>query len=334
MGAGVTTGSAGAGDGFTVSPRLLSASVRALVTGAGGFVGGHLVAHLQACGDVVVADEGPAGDGTDICDLAAVERMVTRARPEVLYHLAGWSDVGGSWKAPVEAFRANAEGTLNVLLASADAAVERVLVVTSADVYGVVAEDDLPLREDRALRPVTPYGASKVAADALALQAWLGRGLPTVRVRAFNHLGPGQSDRFVASAIARRVAENERVGSDIVRVGNVTPRRDFCDVRDVVRAYRLLVERGQPGEAYNVCTGRAVAIAELADRLCGLARRPMHPEPDPALQRSVDVPVLEGDPHRLREATGWAPEIPLERTLADLLGWWRDELAVVAAKQP
>lgn len=311
--------------------RLLSGGVRALVTGAGGFVGGHLVTHLDAAGDDVVADQGPTAGGTDICDLASVQRTLRRCRPEVVYHLAGWSDVGGSWSAPVDTLRANAEGTLNVLLACAESGVERVLVVTSADVYGVVDEADLPLREDRPLRPVTPYGASKVAADVLALQAWLGRGLPTLRVRAFNHLGPGQSDRFVASAIARRVAENERVGAEVVRVGNVTPRRDFCDVRDVVRAYRLLVEHGEPGDVYNVCTGRATAVSEVAERLCALALRPMHPEPDPALQRPVDVPVLEGDPHRLRQATGWTPEIPLERTLADLLGWWRDELAVVTA---
>ncbi len=299
--------------------------MRALVTGAGGFVGRYLVEHLRACGDDVVADEGPLGGGTDICDLDALRGLVAGTRPDAVYHLAGWSDVGASWSAPVEVFRANAEGTLNVLLACADVAVTKVLVVTSADVYGVVGPDDLPLAEDRPLRPVSPYGASKVAADVLALQSFLGTGLPTVRVRAFNHLGPGQSDRFVASAIARRVVENERSGETAVRVGNVTPARDFTDVRDVVRAYRLLVEHGRPGEVYNVCSGPPVSIAELGERLVAMATTPMRLDPDPALQRPVDVPVLHGDPSRLCAATGWQPEIPLERTLADLLAWWRAE---------
>jgi GDP-4-dehydro-6-deoxy-D-mannose reductase len=292
--------------------------MKALVTGASGFVGRHLVDHLTASGDEVALCDREHG-GIDICDPGAIASLVRAEQPDAVYHLAGWADVGGSWSSPVEAFRTNAEGTLNVLLACADAGVGRVLSVGSADVYGRVTEADLPLTEDTPLRPVSPYAASKVAADFLGLQAFLGRGLGVIRVRAFNHLGPGQTDRFVAAALATRIARNEMEGGDVVPVGNLSPRRDFTDVRDVVRAYRLLVDRGEPGEVYNVCSGRDIAIRGLAELLVGLAARPMRLEPDPDLERPVDIPVLRGDNRRLRAATGWAPEIPLERTLADLL---------------
>jgi GDP-4-dehydro-6-deoxy-D-mannose reductase len=191
--------------------------------------------------------------------------------------------------------------------------------VSSADVYGKVTEAELPLTEESPLRPVSPYAASKVAADYLGLQAWLGRGLPVLRVRAFNHLGPGQSPAFVAPALATRIAQNERDGGDTITVGNLSARRDLTDVRDVVRAYRLLMEHGDPGEAYNVCSGHDVAVQELADLLLELAERPMRFVADPDLLRPVDVPVLRGDYTKLAKATGWAPEVPLAQTLRDLL---------------
>ena len=292
--------------------------MRALITGVSGFVGRHLSEHLRAMGDEVEGCDRADGS-VDIGDLDSVQSVVDRVKPEVVYHLAGWSDVGGSWAAPIEVFRANAEGTLNVLLACARARVDRVLAVSSADVYGIVHEEDLPITEDAQLRPVTPYAASKVAADYLALQAWLGSGLPVLRARAFNHLGPGQLPRFVAPALAERIARNELDGGDVVPVGNLSARRDFTDVRDVVRAYRLLVERGEPGAAYNVCSGRDVSVQQLAEALLGMARQPMELKPDQALERPIDVPVLLGDYTRLKTATGWEPEIPLEQTLADLL---------------
>jgi GDP-4-dehydro-6-deoxy-D-mannose reductase len=292
--------------------------VRALITGVSGFVGGHLLAHLSAVGDEVEGCDREDGS-IDVDDRASVDRILQRFRPEVVYHLAGWSDVGGSWKAPEETFRANAQGTLNVLLGCRDAGVERVLSVSSADIYGIVAEDELPIGEDAPLRPVTPYAASKIAADYLALQAWLGWKLPVVRVRAFNHLGPGQSPKFVAPALAERIARNELDGGTDVPVGNLSARRDFTDVRDVVRAYRLLVEHGEGGEAYNVCSGVDVEITDVAMQLLASARSPMTLRHDPSLERPVDVPVLRGDNHRIRNATGWVPTIPLEQTLADVL---------------
>lgn len=305
------------------------AAMRALVTGASGFVGGHLAAHLRSAGDDVLLD--PPGGVVDICDGDAVRAWFDAVRPEVVYHLAGWSDVGASWNAPEDVFRVNANGSLHVLRAAASAGVTRVLLVSSADVYGIVAEADLPITEDHPLRPVSPYAASKVAADFLGLQAWLGHGLEVVRVRAFNHLGPGQSPQFVAPAIASRIAQNELDGGDEILVGNLEARRDLTDVRDVVRAYRLLMERGTPGEAYNVCSGSAVRVADLAASLLGLSQRPMHLAVDPSRHRPIDVPVLLGANDRLREATGWRPEIPLDVTLADILAEWRERVAATVS---
>lgn len=299
--------------------------MRALVTGAGGFVGVHLVRHLEEQGDDVIQLERNL-DGIDIADDVALTDAVVAAKPEAVYHLAGAADVGGSWTAPRQTFLANALGTLNVLEASREAGVDRVLAVTSADVYGRVTQDELPLDEHRPLRPVSPYAASKVAADALAQQAWLGHKLPVVRVRAFNHLGPGQSDRFVAPSLAARIARNERDGGDEVPIGNMTPLRDVTDVRDVVRAYRLLMDAGEPGAVYNVCKGSAVSVEQIARALLGMATRPMRLVSDPALQRPVDIPVLVGDNSALRRATGWEPTIPLEQTLSDVLADWRARL--------
>ena len=291
--------------------------MKALITGAEGFVGRHLTRHLEACGDIVIGVDRPTGP--DLLDPTALDALLAEVRPDVVYHLAGWSDIGASWNAPRECFEVNATGTLNLLQACIANGSPRVLAVSSADVYGRVTPADLPITEDTPFRPVTPYAASKIAADQLALQAWLGFGLEVLRVRAFNHLGPGQSTNFVAPGIADRIARNERDGLQSVTVGNLTPRRDVTDVRDVVRAYRLLVEHGEPGGAYNVCSGRDLAIAELAEMLIALAATPMQLEADPVLQRPVETPVLLGDPGRIHRATGWVPEIPIERTLADVL---------------
>jgi GDP-4-dehydro-6-deoxy-D-mannose reductase len=309
---------------------------KVLITGAAGFVGRHLTAHLEACGDDVVGVDRsamPGSDlpGVDITDAAAVAALMDDVRPEAIYHLAGWADVGGSWKAPVEAFRANAEGTLNVLSAAVDAGVGRVLAVSSADVYGKVEPSELPLTEDSPLRPASPYAASKVAADYLGLQAWLGRALPVLRVRAFNHLGPGQTDKFVAPALASRIARAERDGNTApLPIGDLSARRDFTDVRDVVRAYRLLMLKGEPGEVYNVCSGVDLAVQDLADQLLAQARISLSFETDPELLRPVEVPVLRGSHDRLTDATGWEPEIPIDQTLTDLLEDWRERVATEA----
>lgn len=297
--------------------------MRALVTGGRGFVGRWLVAHLEACGDDVIA----TGEEADVADADAIRTKVAEVQPDVIYHLAGQAHVGRSWDAPSETFRVNALGTVNVLDAANRAgSPSRVLVVSSAEVYGQVQPDDLPLTESSAVRPVSPYAASKVAAEVVAQQAVRGLGQHVVIARPFNHIGPGQSPTFAVSALARRIVDAERTGACELRMGNPTPRRDFTDVRDVVRAYRLLVEQGEPGEIYNVCTGDDVMIGDLARRLIDISGSNLEIVTDSVELRPVDVPVLRGDPTRLRDATRWQSEVPLDRTLADVLGWWREHI--------
>lgn len=293
--------------------------MRAAVTGSSGFVGSHLVAYLRELGDDVVTLDHSATPPVDVTESAQVRDVLRGARPDAVYHLAALSHVGQSWDAPETVFRVNAGGALSVLRACADAGVDRVLVVGSADEYGVVADAVLPLTEDAPIRPITPYGASKAAADLLALQAFLGDGLGTVRVRAFNHTGPGQPTNMLVPALAERIVTAERAEGSKVSVGNLDVVRDVTDVRDVVRAYRLLVEHGTPGEAYNVCSGHGVTVREIAEQMLAFSDAPLELTVDPELVRPVDVPRLVGDPDKLRAATGWTPEIPLEQTLRDVL---------------
>ena len=278
--------------------------MRALVTGAKGFVGSWLTAHLVESGDDVVAID----HEVDITDGEALRAAVVDAAPDVVYHLAALTSVGRSWTDPSEVFRVNAVGTLYLLEAARSCAhPPRVLVTSSAEVYGAVPPDLLPVTEDAPLAPVTPYAASKVAAEYLGVQAYLAHGLPVLRMRPFNHVGPGQSSAFVVSALAERIVEARRAGAQSIVVGNLTARRDLTDVRDVVRAYRLLAERGVAGEVYNVCSGRDIAIEDVALQLQSLAGVELRFDLDPALSRPVDVPVVRGDFTKLHEATGWEP---------------------------
>jgi GDP-4-dehydro-6-deoxy-D-mannose reductase len=294
--------------------------VRAFVTGGKGFVGTWLVAHLHDEGDeVVVVDR-----EIDVTDGPAVSAALAQSAPDAVYHLAALTHVGRSWADPEEVFRVNALGTLHVLegARACRPAPPVVLLVSSAEVYGALEEGELPATEDAPLRPVTPYAVSKVAAEFLGVQAHLAHGLPVVRVRPFNHIGPGQGPRFVVPSLARRIVEARRRGLSTLPVGNLSARRDITDVRDVVRAYRLLVERGTPGEVYNVCSGTARSVAELARHMLELAGVHLELVPDPELVRPVDVPVVCGDPGKLQRATGWRPRISLERTLGDVLSEW------------
>lgn len=307
-----------------------SVTMKALITGAGGFVGAHLTNHLTDCGDEVIGTDRSI-DGCDILEPDQVLELLRRVRPDVIYHLAGASDVGGSWSNPLHTFRVNAEGTLNVLWAAREVGVERVLAVGSADVYGKVSSADLPITEDQPLAPVSPYAASKVSAEVLAEQAFRGHSQDVISVRPFNHLGPGQTTQFVAPALAHRIVSCEQTGDTVVPVGNLTPQRDFTDVRDVVRAYRLLIEHGTSGEVYNICSGKATAISELASLMLELSPLDLTLEPQEDLIRPVDIPVLLGSNEKLCKATGWAPTIDLRTTLRDLLAAFRSD--VVAAEQ-
>lgn len=293
--------------------------MKALVTGASGFVGRTLHDHLVDSGDEVVSLSRKTG-GPDLTDRAATHAALSAHAVDVIYHLAAQSHVPLSWEDPIETHRVNIEGTQNLLdAAQAAPGSPRVLVVSSAEVYGSVTPSELPVTEDAPFRPSNPYAASKVAADAVALQSWLGRGQDVVRLRSFNHIGPGQSPAFVCSSLAHQIARAELDGLTHINVGNLDVRRDFSDVRDVVAAYRMVAESGESGQVYNVCSGVDRAISELADGLLSLSSADLELVSDPALTRQVDTPVVRGDNSRLVEATGWAPKFSLETTLADVL---------------
>ena len=295
--------------------------MRSLITGGRGFVGTWLADHLRSCGDDVVQID----QEVEITDPAALLDAVRAAAPDAVYHLAAMTHVGQSWDEPLRVLEVNVVGTGALLAAARECGCDpTVLVTSSAEVYGAVTDPArLPLTEESPTAPLSPYAASKLAAEALCVQAWLGHGQRVVMVRPFNHIGPGQSPSFAVSALSKRIVDAERSGATEIPVGNLSARRDFTDVRDVVRSYRRLVESGTPGEVYNVCSGKDVSIQEIADRLLAQAGSSVRLVQDPSLMRPVEVPVLRGDPSRLTAATGWVPELPLDQTLADVLGHWR-----------
>jgi GDP-4-dehydro-6-deoxy-D-mannose reductase len=295
----------------------------ALVTGAGGFAGRHLVALLRERGDEVLA---PASGDVDLRDAASVRALVRDEQPERIFHLAALASVARSWEDPARTVAGNQAMTFNVLEAVRHEAPEaRVLIAGSGEVYGAPAE--LPVTEESPLAPENPYALSKAACDLLGrlyARAW---GLTVVRARAFNHAGPGQSDAYVAGTLTQQVAAAEVAGeqSVVVRTGNPNSARDFTDVRDVVRAYTAAIDLDSG--AYNVASERAVSVTGLIEILRGQTALEIRHEVDPDRMRASDVPEIRGSAARLREATGWKPEIELERTIADALAHWRDELA-------
>ena len=294
--------------------------MRVLVTGSAGFVGGHLAAALRERGhDVFETDHVATGDAlaVDVTDPLAVHAAFELARPDAIAHLAAQAFVPASIDDPGTTFRINAGGTQNVLDAARALATggvrPRVLVVSSADVYGAQPADAYPLRETIAPRPANPYAASKVAAEALATSYARSFNVDAVVTRAFNHIGPGQDERFAVPAFASQLARIAAGGAEpVVRVGNLTATRDILDVRDVCDAYvRILEGSGQAGEIYNVCRGDAMPMREILRLLIEIAHVPVEVREDPARMRPADVPVSVGNAAKLREATGWSARIPL-----------------------
>lgn len=303
--------------------------MRALVTGSNGFVGRWLIAHLESQGDDVTGLDAEV----DITDAVAIGSAVAAAAPETIFHLAAQASVGASWDDQAATFEVNTIGSVNVLAAAAGCAQPpRVVLVSSSEVYGRVKVSDLPITEQQPFAPVSPYAASKAAAEIAGLQAWLGRGVEVVRARPFNHTGAGQRTEFVVPALAKQVAEAARTAAEALFTGNLDARRDISDVRDVVRAYRALAVSGDAGEAYNVCSGTAVSIRDVAERLLRIAGVDIPIVVDPARVRPIDLPELRGDPSKLRAATGWSPDVDLDETLADVLAYWKRPAAEAAGR--
>ena len=312
---------------------------RALITGITGFAGGHLAAHLLALGDVqvygVAHDKGYGLDHlehpvpvaiADLRDPQVVEQIFLDVKPHYIYHLAAQAYVPTAWRAPWETFENNVRPELNILQLLAYRGLKaRLLVVASNEVYGAVSPDRLPVNENTLLEPNNPYGVSKVAQDLLARQFFLSHAVDVIRARAFNHLGPRQSPQFVAANLARQVAEAEAgLREPVVRVGNVQAQRDFTDVVDVVRAYALLMEKGQSGEAYNIGSGQPRSVQSVLDFLLGKSTIQVRVEQDMARMRPSDVPIIYADITKLRADIGWEPSVPFEESLCRVLAYWRE----------
>lgn len=308
--------------------------MRILVTGASGFVGPHLCRALETVGhevwatDRTATPQHPRTSSCDLIDAPAVRDLVAAIAPQAVVHLASMASVGESFQQPQLTLTNNLTAACNVLEAVRyEAAAARLLMIGSAEQYGIVDANELPLSEAQPQRPASPYAVAKVAQEHLALQYHRSWKLDVVLTRSFNHSGPGQTNRFVLPAFAEQIALCERGKHDsVLHVGNLDAQRDFLDVRDVARAYVALLEKGQSGVCYNVCRGETFAIGDLVHGLLRRSHVPMQLQPDPARMRPSDLPVLQGSAQRLHADTGWQPSLTMEQTLDDILADWRQRV--------
>ncbi|MBN1310809.1 MAG: GDP-mannose 4,6-dehydratase [Anaerolineae bacterium] len=320
--------------------------MKALITGVDGFVGGHLAKYLTDQQDTTIVgttwlstDKYPHLESLgvqlhqiDLTDEETTSQLIENTRPDHIYHLAGQSFVPESFKHPWETLQNNIHAQLNILHTTATLGLKtRILVVGTADVYGPVSPDEVPTNEQQPLHPTSPYSVSKVAQDMLGLQYFHSHQVAAIRVRPFNQIGPGQSRRFVIPAFASQIAAIEKGTQEpVMKVGNLAARRDFTDVRDMVRAYHLLMQRGEPGEVYNIGSGQAYSIQEILDLMLGMARVPIDVQVDPDRFRPVDTPIMQSDNSKVQAAIGWQPAYTIEQTLADVLAEWRAHTGVQA----
>jgi len=316
--------------------------MRVFVTGAEGFVGGHLLEHLVAAGDEVggtalsadlLGEHIPEGVTVRECDItqpSVIGQIVSDFSPGAIVHLAAVSSVAQSRRMPELTARVNVVGTVNLLEAASASGRPRTLVISSSEVYGPVAEDECPVSEEHPVNPQSLYATSKLCAEMFARHYVQARKLPVVILRPFNHTGPRQSPLFVCSSFARQIAMIEAGRSEpVLKVGNLEARRDFLDVRDVVRAYRLALQSGDEGATYNICSGTAVSVRHILDVLLSLSDARIEVRVSEELLRPLDLPVLLGSHERFTKATGWEPAIRLETTLSDLLEYWRRQFPPV-----
>jgi len=320
--------------------------LRVLVTGAGGFVGKHLLTALRqnpalTLFGTLLDESQREADLAALCadlfpldlrEADSVDKLIKTVQPDHIYHLAGQAFVPRSFEAPWETFDINVHGALNLFEAiRAQQLKTRVLVIGSAEVYGTVRPEQLPITEDAPFAPSSPYSVSKVAQDLLGLQYWLSYHLPIIRVRPFNHIGPGQNGRFAIANWASQIAEIEAgLREPVVYVGDLTAARDFTDVRDVVQAYIDVLNQGEPGSVYNVCSGEAHQMQTILKALLSKSKVHIKIRVDPDRVRPVELPVLLGDSTRLRQQIGWQPRISLEQSLEDVLNEWRAQVGTQA----
>jgi len=325
--------------------------LRVLVTGYTGFVGSHLAESLLERDDCEVfglyrwrsrrenvahlSDRVQLIDG-DIADAAAVRRAVEISRPDWIFHLAAQSYVPTSWTGPGQTLDVNIQGQVNLFEAVRQLGLSpRIQVACSSEEYGLVLPEELPITEDNPLRPLSPYAVSKVTQDLMGYQYHRSYGMDIVRTRGFNHTGPRRGHVFVCSNFAYQVAGIEAGLQDaVIRVGNLEARRDFTDVRDMVRGYIAALEKGKPGEVYNICQGKDYSVQQVLDMLLDMASLEVRIEEDKDRMRPSDVPVLLGSAARFKADTGWEPIIPFEQTLTDLLEYWRDRLGKPEVEMP
>lgn len=310
--------------------------MKALIIGAAGFVGAHLIAHLQQKGWDVLAtklpSENPAAQvewhDLDIMDPTALQVLLKELCPDYIFHLAAQSSVASSWKNPRLTVDINIQGSLNLLEALRNLSRHpRILLIGSGEEYGYTSADEIPIVEETVLRPGNIYAATKATQGMLGSIYAKAYGLDIMMVRAFNHFGPGQAASFVVSDFCVQIAEIEKGSREaVIRVGNLDAERDFTDVRDVVRAYALLAENGRAGEVYNVGRGKAISIRHLLDVILASAKVSVKIEQDPARLRPLDVPIIEADIAKIRKTTGWYPEITIEQSIQDTLIFWRSRL--------
>jgi GDP-4-dehydro-6-deoxy-D-mannose reductase len=314
--------------------------MRVLITGITGFAGSHLADYCLSRGDVEVFgivrwrsrteniehfEHKVALLECDLRDATSTRSIVEEVRPEFIFHLAAQSYVPTSWKAPSESLSTNVLGELNIFEAVRKVNLDcRIQVAGSSEEYGMVYENELPIREDNPLRPMSPYAVSKVAQDLLGYQYFMSYKMDIVRTRGFNHTGPRRPPVFVCSDFAKQIVDIEKgLKEPVINVGNLESRRDFTDVRDTVKAYFLALERGESGQVYNICSEKSYSMQEVLDKLLSLSDATVEVRQDPKRMRPSDVPVLQGDCSRFRDATGWRPEIPFDKTLQDIMDYWR-----------
>ncbi len=314
---------------------------KVLITGITGFVGSHLSEFLLAKKLEIYGIERWRSRTeninhitdklklikADMRDAHSIEQVISKIEPDYIFHLAAQSYVPMSWNAPADTLETNVIGTVNLFEAIRKSKINpKIHVAGSSEEYGMVYKNELPIKETNPLRPLSPYGVSKVSQDVLSYQYNKSYGLKIVVTRAFNHTGPRRGDVFVTSNFAKQVVEIEKgKKKPIIEVGNLEAKRDFSDVRDVVRAYWLAINKCDFGEAYNICSGKAISMKELLDLILSMSKvKGIKIVKDPARMRPSDVPVLLGDCSKFKKKTGWKPEIPFEKTMEDLMNYWRD----------